>query len=643
MAQSKPTETSGAKPARADQTDSQDKSASSDLAPDLTKEAANGAPARNASRPTLPMSVFPFQRLTSDSHASTAMFELADRTFDAVLGRSSAGLAPFGLLDLYFQWATGLAFAPGKRAQLVDKRIRKDAKFMNYAWRCATKKDETPCIDPLPQDRRFTGEAWRKPPFNFMQQYFLLNQQWWHNATTGIKGLTPAEEHAIEFTARQILDIFAPSNYVLTNPEILQKTIETGGANLVEGWSNFVDDWNRMVSREKPAGAENFVVGKNVGVTPGKVVMQNDLIELIQYEPTTKDVYAEPILITPAWIMKYYILDLSPHNSMVKYLVDQGHTVFMISWKNPDAGDRDKGMDDYMRLGPLAALDAIAHIIPERKVHGVGYCLGGTLLAIAAAALARDGADRFQSLNFLATQVDFEEAGELMLFISEKQLSFLENVMWEQGFLDTTQMAGAFQLLRSNDLVWSRLQRDYLMGERRPMNDLMAWNADATRMPYRMHSEYLRQLFLNDDLSEGRYRVGGKPVSISDIRAPIFAVGAEKDHVAPWRSVYKFNLLADTDVTYLLTSGGHNAGIVSEPGHPRRHYRMTTSSDADMYVDPETWLEETQTTEGSWWPAWSNWLVERSSPERTAPPAAGAPDNGFPPLRDAPGQYVHGE
>jgi polyhydroxyalkanoate synthase len=337
--------------------------------------------------------------------------------------------------------------------------------------------------------------------------------------------------------------------------------------------------------------------------------------------------------------MKYYILDLSPHNSLVKYLTEQGYTVFMISWKNPGPEDRDLSMEDYRELAVMAALDAVSAIVPSRKVHALGYCIGGTLLAIAAAAMARDGDERLQSATFFAAQTDFTEAGELMLFINESQLAFLEDVMWEQGFLDSRQMAGTFQLLRSNDLVWSRMVRTYLMGERDRMTDLNAWNADATRMPYRQHAEYLRRLFLDNDLAEGRFPAGGGPVALSDIRVPVFSVGTESDHVAPWRSVYKLHLLGDTEVTFVLTSGGHNAGIVSEPGHPHRHYRVSTKQPGNHYVDPEVWLTSTPSHEGSWWPAWISWLDARSGP-RVAPPRLGAPSGAYAATSDAPGTYV---
>ena len=568
------------------------------------------------------------------------MAEIVDRATHATIARFTAGLSPIALTEAYLDWASHLAFSPGKRFQLVEKAARKSLRLAGYAARRLTSQDACPaCIEPLPQDRRFADGAWQRWPWDLVYQSFLLQQQWWHIAVTGVRGVTRQHENVLAFATRQFLDTFSPSNSLLTNPEVQARTQKEAGMNLLRGALHFIEDWERVVAVRKPPGAERFQIGRDVAVTPGKVVFRNRLIELIQYAPTTREVRAEPVLIIPAWIMKYYILDLSPGNSLVRYLVERGHTVFMISWKNPGPEDRDLSLDDYRTLGVMAALDAIAAIVPERRVHGVGYCIGGTLLAIAAAAMARDGDERFKTLSFFAAQTDFTEAGELMLFINEGQIAFLEDTMWEQGFLDTRQMAGAFQLLRSNDLIWSRMVRDYLMGERAPMTDLMAWNADATRMPYRMHTEYLRHLFLENDLAEGRWHAGGRPVALSDIRAPMFVVGTERDHVAPWQSVYKFHLLTDTDTTFLLASGGHNVGIVSEPGGAGRHYRVATRRAGEHYIDPEVWASEVPAKDGSWWPEWVSWL-DRASGASEAPPPIGAPAKGYAPVCDAPGTYV---
>ena len=567
--------------------------------------------------------------------------EHLDQLIHAGTARMTGGISPSALWEAYADWAVHMATSPGKQAQLMQKAMRKSHKLMRFARTCLTQEDDpSACTVPLPQDKRFADPAWRTWPFSFYAQSFLLGQQWWHNAMTEVRGVTRQHEEVVNFVTRQMLDVFSPSNSLLTNPEVLGATMREGGQNLVRGFQNLVEDLERAEAGRPVAGLDQFKVGENMATTPGKVVFRNALMELIQYAPTTDMVHPEPILIVPAWIMKYYILDLTAENSLVKFLTDQGFSVFIISWKNPDAADRNVSFDDYRTGGFLAALDAVQTITKRDQIHGVGYCLGGTLLAITAAAMARDEDGRFCDLSFFAAQTDFTEAGELMLFINESQITFLEDMMAEQGYLDTKQMAGAFQVLRSNDLIWSKIIHEYLLGKRKAANALMAWNADATRLPARMHSEYLRRLFLGNDFSEGRYKVAGGTVALSDINVPIFAVGTEWDHVAPWRSVHKFHLFADSEVTFALTNGGHNAGIVSEVGHPGRHFRIATRHEHDRYHDPDRWFAENAPQEGSWWPSFAQWLSDRSGPRDDALPQMGAPEAGLPPLCDAPGVYV---
>ena len=562
-----------------------------------------------------------------------------DRAVRAGIARLTGGLAPSALAGVFFDWAVHLAASPGKRWELAGHAISAAVENLAFASRCARGVASDPCRCALPQDNRFRASEWQNFPFNVYAHSFLSMERWWEMATTGVRGVSKQHENAVTFTARQVLDTVAPSNFLLTNPTALARTISTHGTNLARGLSNLAEDLTRAGSGEPPAGSEAFKVGETVAVTPGKVVHRTPLAEIIQYVPVTDHVRPEPIVIVPAWIMKYYILDLSPANSLVKFLTGQGFTVFMISWKNPTSEDRDVGFDDYRTQGVIPAIEAATAITGAKRVHGVGYCLGGTLLAITAAAMARDEDDRLASLSFLAAQVDFAEAGELMLFINESQVAFLEDMMWERGYLDAKQMAGAFQLLRSNDLIWSRIVHDYLMGERSTPIDIMAWNADTTRMPYRMHSQYLRSLFLDNDLAGGRFKVDGRAITVHDIRVPVFAVGTEQDHVAPWRSVFKLHLLADADIAFALTNRGHNAGILSEPGHEHRHFRMAVHRHDEQYVDPETWLATNAPRGGSWWPAWSAWLAEKSHAP-VAPPPLGRPDGKFAARQDAPGSYV---
>ncbi len=399
-------------------------------------------------------------------------FATFDRVARAMTARFTQGISPHALSDAWFDWATHLARAPGRQIELTIAAAMLAARLTRFAFERRGPDDASalPFV-PRARDQRFADPAWRNPPFVFWQQGFLAIEEWWSLATREVRGMRPKDAARIAFAATQWLDMFAPSNVPWLNPVVIERTARDSGANLLRGFMNAVDDGFRKLARLPSAPAGSFRVGETLAVTPGTVVYRNDLIELIQYAPATESVFAEPILIVPAWIMKYYVLDLQPQNSLVRYLVECGFTVFMISWRNPTEADRDLSFDAYRNTGIMAALAAVNTIVPGSKVHACGYCLGGTLLAITAATMAREEDRRLASISMLAAQTDFSESGELMLFVDESQIAFLEDMMWDQGVLDSAQMAGAFSLLRSNDLIWSRMMHEYLLGERAPESD----------------------------------------------------------------------------------------------------------------------------------------------------------------------------
>lgn len=551
------------------------------------------------------------------------------RLVDSTLLPLTGGISASAVHAAFHDWYSHLSRSVDEQAELMRKTGMTLEQWSNYNL-YALRPGGDPYVDLTLKDKRFADPAWQAWPFNTMSQSFLLGERLAAAATSGNLGVSRHHAEVVGFVTRQWLDIFSPANYFWTNPQVLHSTLSSGGGNLGRGLANLLDDTQRARSHAPAAGTEAFRPGETVAVTPGKVIFRNRLIELIQYDATTDKVQPEPVLIIPAWIMKFYILDPLP--KLVKYLVGQGHTVFMVSWLNPGTQDRDLGLEDYLDLGVMQALDAVGRAVPEEKVHAAGYCLGGTLLAIAAAAMARDGDTRLASMSLLAAQTDFSEPGQLSLFIDEAQIACLEQLMARKGYLDADAMAATFGLLNPADPLWSRWLADYLLGDRKPMSDLKAWNADGTRLPAHMHSQYLRHMYLGNDLAEGRFRVHGKTVSLEDLRCPVFCLGAEQDNVAPWQSVYKLHDLVPGPVTFVLTSGGHNGGIVNPPGVPRRSFHELTRDATEPTLDADAWLEKANRHPGSWWTYWTAWLKHRSGkPVAARVTAAGTA---------APGSYV---
>ncbi|MBH0237920.1 polyhydroxyalkanoic acid synthase [Methylobrevis sp. L22] len=574
-----------------------------------------------------------------------------DRSLRASVARLTGGISTHAFLDAWTDWTFHMARSPGRQLELLERAQQNLLKLMAHGGGPASDpgSDPGPGADadvaaeiaapftPKAYDHRFDDPGWQRPPFWLWQQSFLAVQDWWDHATDQLRGLQPKDADRARFMARQALDTVSPSNFPALNPEIIGTTLASGGRNLADGAVHFAEDMLKTLAQVHDPAPPGYEVGKDLACTPGTVVFRNALFELIQYAPQTGAVRAEPVLIVPAWIMKYYILDLSPQNSMVRHLVGQGFTVFMISWCNPTPAQAELSLEDYRASGVMAALDRVGALMPGRRVHAVGYCLGGTMLAITAATMARDGDDRLASITLLAAQVDFAEAGELLLFVDESQVAFLEDMMWDRGYLDRPQMARTFSAIRSEDLIWSRAVRRYFLGQEDLPTDMGVWVADTTRMPAQMHSEYLRGLLLQNRLTAGRFAVEGRVIALKDISAPLFVVATETDHIAPWRSVYKTQLFTDCDLTFVLTSGGHNSGIVNKPGDPRSRYLWSHRPPGALYVGPDDWVATATSAQGSWWPAWADWLAGRSSAALTAPPPVAA-EAAF--LGAAPGTYV---
>ena len=483
------------------------------------------------------------------------------------------------------------------------------------------------------KDKRFKDEAWRENEvFDFIRQSYLLSARYMQGLVHDAEGMDEKTAQKVDFYTRQFVDAMSPTNFALTNPEVLRRTAETGGENLLKGLSNLLTDLERGQGnlRIRMTDESKFKVGENIAVTPGKVVYQNDLMQLIQYTPTTEKVLKRPLLILPPWINKYYILDLRPKNSFIRWAVDQGHTVFVVSWVNPDAKLAEKGFEDYMLEGPYAALDAIEKATGEKAVNAIGYCLGGTLLSATLAHMAVRRDTRIKSATFFTTMVDFTEAGELGVFIDEEQLNALEAKMQKRGFLEGREMATTFNMLRANDLIWSFVVNNYLLGQDPFPFDLLYWNDDSTRMPARMHSFYLRRMYQQNDLIKpGGIELLGVKLDLRKIKLPTYILSTREDHIAPWASTYRATQTYTGDIRFVLAASGHIAGVVNPPDAGKYSHWVN----AELPADPEAWLAGSTELAGSWWPDWQRWV----SGQDPAQVPARQPKNA---IEDAPGSYV---
>jgi polyhydroxyalkanoate synthase len=547
------------------------------------------------------------------------------------------GLDPLNIGSAFLEMTARMMANPAK---LVQAQMSFWQDYM-LLWQNTARRlmGETPApvVAPPPGDRRFKHEDWHENEvFDFIKQSYLLSARYVQNVVKDVDGLDDKTAQKLDFYARQFVDALAPTNFLLTNPEVLRRTVETGGENLVRGLNNLLADLERGKGKLhiKMTDYEAFKVGENIATTPGSVVYQNDLIQLIQYAPSTETVLKRPLLIVPPWINKYYILDLRPKNSFVRWAVAQGHTVFMISWVNPDERLAEKSFEDYMLEGPLAALEAIERATGEREVNAIGYCLGGTLLACTLSHMAAKDDTRIRAATFFTTLVDFAEAGELTVFIDEEQLKALEESMQRRGYLDGSEMAATFNMLRANDLIWSFVVNNYLLGQEPFPFDLLYWNSDSTRMPAAMHSFYLRRMYQENRLSQpGGITLAGTPIDLGRISVPTYILATREDHIAPWKACYKATQLYAGRKRFVLAASGHIAGVVNPPDAGKYSHWVNT----DLPPDPDAWLVGATELAGSWWPDWQRWVASLSK----AKVDARVPGDGkLAVIEPAPGSYV---
>ena len=589
--------------------------------------------------------------------AMTRVTEQSRRIVQAFVERQADGPREFNPLDpavistAYQELWQQMLTDPGRIVEAQVALWQDYAKLWENTARRMAGEEVEPTVTPAAGDRRFKDDTWSENPlYDHIKQSYLLASKFMLSTVRETDGLDPHTAQKVDFYTRQFVDALAPTNFAMTNPEVARRTVETGGENLVQGLSNMLEDLERGQGRLRirMTDLEKFKLGENVAVTPGKVVCENDLMQLLQYAPTTETVRMRPLLVIPPWINKYYILDLRPKNSFIRWAVDQGHTVFVISWVNPDERLAEKSMDDYLLEGPIAALDAIGQATGEDRVNAIGYCLGGTLLAAtlawlkAEAAAAIPDAQRtgvgsrrpaIESATFFTTMVDFEAPGELGVFIDEEQLALVEESMQEKGYFDGAKMAEAFNLLRANDLIWSFVINNYLMGKDPFPFDLLYWNSDSTRMPRAMHCAYLRDMYQHNRLREpGGISLAGVPIDLTTIDLPIYILSTREDHIAPWRSTYAATRLYSGPVRFVLAMSGHIAGVVNPPAANKYGYFT-----GELAPTPDAWLESATAHDGSWWPDWDAWVSAHDGGE-TQPrePGAGA----LPVIEDAPGRYV---